>query len=68
MILHFPDQAEGALKRLQELHPGKSVNTIVARAMTFYHAAYELNLEGATCGCINAILEHLDKQDEERGE
>lgn len=66
MIIDFPDIAEVALKRLQELHPGKSINTILARAMCFYHACYELHLEGRTGEEINMIMEHLDKQDDER--
>lgn len=68
MIVHFPEEAEAALKRLIELHPGKSTDTILARAMCFYHACYEFHLEGRAGNEIDELMLHLDKQDEERGE
>lgn len=67
MIVHFPPEGEIAIRRLAELHPGKAIDAILVRALTFYHAAYDSHLQGKNCGCIDGIIEHLDKQDEERG-
>lgn len=62
----FPNEAGESLQRLVNLHPGKSKEMVLARAMSFYHACYEAYLEGQACDCIKGALEDLDKQDEER--
>lgn len=67
MTITFPDEADEAIRTLVRLHPGKSVETVIIRAMTFYHAAYDLHLRGQTGEEINEIIEYLDKQDEKEG-
>jgi hypothetical protein len=62
----FPNEAGESLQRLVNLHPGKSKEMILARAMSFYHACYDAYLEGNACDCIKGALENLDAQDEER--
>jgi len=56
----FPEKAEAALNRLVELHPGKTDELVLVRALTFYHACYEAHLEGVAGQEINDLLDALD--------
>jgi hypothetical protein len=66
--IEFPDEAGEKLRELIRLHPGKTLETVFIRALTFYHACYDLMLLGhLSCSCITEVMEHLDEQDEKEG-
>lgn len=66
MTIEFPEEADEAVRKLHLLHPGKTMNTVIVRAMTFYHACYDLHLQGKACSTIDMLIEQLDYQDDER--
>jgi hypothetical protein len=61
----FPDgPCADAFKRLVQLHPGKNNTMVLIRALTAYHALYEMYLEGSACDCVKSVMDYLDEQDE----
>jgi hypothetical protein len=69
MILELPDDTFALFSQLVILHPGQTRDQVMARALTSYHALYDMYLQDQLDGFALKMMEHLDElEDKEKEE